>query len=86
VSVLPRIDYHHSIFLFREDTTIEKAKEILIKFCARSAVLATDGFIVYDIQDEKGRTETERPFPFRKTMDASWLGSTLIALRTLNFF
>jgi hypothetical protein len=59
----------------KEDTTIEKAKEILMKFCSRSAVLATDGFIVYDIQDEKGRVETERPFPFRKTMDASWYGS-----------
>jgi hypothetical protein len=56
----------------KEGTTPEKAKEIAMKFCSRSAVLATDGFIVYDIQDEKGRVETERPFPFRKTMDASW--------------
>jgi len=50
---------------------MEKARQILTKFCARSAVLATDGFIVYDIQDEKGRVETDRPFPFRKTLDAS---------------
>ena len=35
------------------------------KFATRSATLATDGFIVYDIQDEGGRTTTERPFPFR---------------------
>jgi len=42
---------------------------------ARSAVLATDGYIVYDIQDEKGRTEMERPFPFRKTLDPSWYAS-----------
>ena len=35
------------------------------KFASRSATLATDGFIVYDIQDEGGRTTTERPFPFR---------------------
>ena len=45
------------VFLFgstppREGTTIEKAKETCAKFAARSAVLATDGFIVYDIQDE----------------------------------
>jgi hypothetical protein len=59
----------------REGTTPEKAREILAKFCARSSVLATDGFIVYDIQDEKGRVEEERPFPFRKTLDPSWYGS-----------
>jgi hypothetical protein len=33
----------------REGTTMEKAKQILEKFCARSAVLATDGFIVSTI-------------------------------------
>jgi len=38
-------------------------------------VLATDGFIVYDIQDEKGRVDADRPFPFRKTLDPSWYGS-----------
>ena len=38
-------------------------------------MLATDGFIVYDIQDEKGRNNIERPFPFRKTLDPSWFGS-----------
>ena len=59
----------------RDGTTHEKAREILTKFCARSSVLATDGFIVYDIQDEKGRVEADRPFPFRKTLDPSWYGS-----------
>lgn len=38
-------------------------------------MLATDGFIVYDIQDEAGRTSMERPFPFRKTLDAAWYAS-----------
>ena len=55
----------------REGTSEEKARESCAKFAARSAVLATDGFIVYDIQDEGGRTTMERPFPFRKTMDAA---------------
>lgn len=55
----------------KEGTTIEQAKESCRKFAERSSVLATDGFIIYDIQDEAGRTEIERPFPFRKTMDAS---------------
>lgn len=41
------------------------------KFLARSRPLATDGFIVYDIQDEPGRTDMERPFPFRRVMDSS---------------
>lgn len=38
-------------------------------------MLATDGFIVYDIQDEEGRTTMERPFPFRKTLDPAWYAS-----------
>ena len=59
----------------REGTTEEKARESCAKFASRSAVLATDGFIVYDIQDEAGRTEMERPFPFRKTMDAALYAS-----------
>ena len=62
------------VFLFgstppREGTSVEDAKATCSKFAARSAVLATDGFIVYDIQDEGARTTSERPFPFRKTMD-----------------
>jgi len=59
----------------REGTSPEKAKEICAKLTNRSAVLATDGFIVYDIQDEGGRTTMERPFPFRKTIDSSLFGS-----------
>ena len=49
-----------------------------MKFAARSAVLATDGFIVYDIQDEAGRTTVERPFPFKKTLDAAWYASLFL--------
>ena len=41
------------------------------KFLHRSRVLASDGFIVYDIQDEPGRSDMERPFPFRRVMDSS---------------
>ncbi len=73
-------DSSRPVFLFgstppRDGTTIEKAQETCAKFTARSAVLATDGFIVYDIQDERSRTELERPFPFRKTMDPSQYAS-----------
>lgn len=73
-------DSSRPVFLFgstppREGTTEEKAKESCAKFAARSAVLATDGFVVYDIQEEGGRTTMDRPFPFRKTMDPSLYAS-----------
>jgi hypothetical protein len=35
-------------------------------------VLASDGFIVYDVQDESARTPDKRPFPFRALWDSSW--------------
>lgn len=73
-------DSARPVFLFgstppKEGTTLEKAKETCRKFAARSAVLATDGFIVYDIQEEGARTNLERPFPFRKTMDPALYAS-----------
>ena len=43
----------------------------------RSATLATDGFIVYDIQEEKGRTPEPRPFLFRKLDDPSHFAQIL---------
>jgi Methylenetetrahydrofolate reductase len=52
-------------------TSPAKCLEICTKFSNRSRVLATDGFIVYDIQDEPGRSDQPRPFPFRKLMDSS---------------
>ena len=52
-------------------TSPSKQLEICTKFSNRSRVLATDGFIVYDIQDEPGRSDEPRPFPFRKLMDSS---------------
>ena len=42
------------------------------KFVSRGRVLASDGFIVYDVQDESSRTAEERPFPFRTLWDSSW--------------
>lgn len=52
-------------------------KETARKFVERSATLATDGFIVYDIQEEKGRTPEPRPFPFRKLDDPSHFAQIL---------
>ena len=48
-----------------------KCQDIADKFLQRSRPLAKDGFIVYDIQDEPGRTDMDRPFPFRRVMDSS---------------
>ena len=39
------------------------------KLAARLAPLPVDGVVVYDIQDETGRTESPRPFPFTGTVD-----------------
>ena len=74
------IDSSRPTFLFgstppREGTGEEKARETCKKFLARSATLATDGYIVYDIQEEVGRTTIARPFPFRKTLDPAWYAS-----------
>jgi hypothetical protein len=39
------------------------------KLAARLAGLPLDAVVVYDIQDETGRTERPRPFPFSGTVD-----------------
>jgi hypothetical protein len=39
------------------------------KLAARLAGLPLDGVVVYDIQDETGRTQAPRPFPFIRTID-----------------
>ena len=39
------------------------------KLAARLAGLPLDGLVVYDIQDESGRTASPRPFPFSSTVD-----------------
>lgn len=54
-----------------------KVHEICRKFVERGRVLALDGFIVYDVQDESSRTSEKRPFPFRKLYDSSWYAGVL---------
>jgi hypothetical protein len=39
------------------------------KLSARLAALPLDGVVLYDIQDETGRTQAPRPFPFVGTID-----------------
>lgn len=61
-----------------EGTPPGKAQEICNKFVARSRNLASDGFVVYDIQAEEDRvTDMQRPFPFRKLSDPARYASLL---------
>ena len=63
------LDPHRPTFLFgctppSRKMPRAKVREICKKFVSRGRVLASDGFIVYDVQDESSRTAEERPFPF----------------------
>jgi hypothetical protein len=61
------------------ETSEEKSLEICEMFVARGRVLAVDGFICYDVQDETSRTEAPRPFKFRKLQDPSWYAGCITA-------
>ena len=47
----------------------ERLREIAAQHVARLRTLAPDGLVVYDIQDEPGRSDQTRPFPFLPTVD-----------------
>jgi hypothetical protein len=47
------------------------------KLAARLAGLPLDGVVVYDIQDETGRTASPRPFPYIGTVDPCRYGALL---------
>ena len=51
------------------------------KLAARVAPLPLDGLVVYDIQDESGRAQNPRPFPFTGTIDPRAY-ATLLEART----
>lgn len=48
----------------------DKIAEIAALQIGRIAPLNVDGLVLYDIQDEKSRTNEARPFPFIETLDA----------------
>ena len=50
-------------------TDPERLREVAAQQVARLRLLAPDGLVVYDIQDEPGRGEQARPFPFLPTID-----------------
>jgi len=49
-------------------TDPERLREIAAQQVTRLRVLAPDGLVVYDIQDEPGRSGQARPFPFLPTV------------------
>ena len=58
------------------ETTVRDAAD---KLAARIAPLPIDGVVVYDIQDESGRTAAPRPFAFTGTVDPRGYASLLAA-------
>lgn len=47
----------------------EKHREIAARQVERVNALGADGVVIYDLQDEPGRTGSARPFPFLPTLD-----------------
>jgi hypothetical protein len=79
-------DPAQTVFLYgttppRLGTPDEQVQAAAEKLAARVAPLALDGIVVYDIQDEAGRTAQPRPFPFIQTLEPRAY-SRLLAERT----
>jgi len=53
----------------RLGTSPENVAAAAEKLASRLAGLSLDGVVLYDIQDETGRTQLPRPFPFVGTLD-----------------
>jgi len=65
----------------RAGTQSDAVQSAADKLAARLAPLPVDGVVVYDIQDESGRTALARPFAFTGTVDPRRYAS-LLAART----
>lgn len=65
----------------REGSDGNAVRSAADKLAARLAPLPLDGVVVYDIQDESGRTSVPRPFAFSGTIDPRSY-SSLLAART----
>jgi hypothetical protein len=53
----------------KQATAAVRLAEIVASHVRHVRALAPDGLVVYDIQDEPGRTGNPRPFPFLPTID-----------------
>jgi hypothetical protein len=63
----------------RLGTPEEQVSAAAEKLAARLAPLPLDALVVYDIQDEAGRTAVPRPFPFIQTVDPRSYSALLMA-------
>ena len=61
----------------RADAAPERVERAATRLAARTAGLALDGIIVYDVQDESERASRPRPFPFLPTLEARAYASLL---------
>ncbi len=69
------LDTHRGLYLYgttppRRGSSPEKLHSIAKKLTARLSNLNLDAINVYDIQDEEGRTQIARPFPFLPVVDS----------------
>jgi len=67
----------------RAGATPEAVASAAAKLHARILDLPLDGLVIYDVQDESGRTAAERPFPYLPTIDARTYSETLTELTGL---
>jgi len=86
------LDPAQSVLLYgstppRQGTPEDQVAAAAARLVERTAALPLDGFVVYDIQDETGRTAQPRPFPFVGTVDprdyARRLGRPAIVYKAL---
>ncbi len=66
---------HRGLYLYgttppRQDSSPEKIYAIAEKLTTRLSNLNLDAINVYDIQNEKGRSQSSRPFPFLPLVDS----------------
>src|SRR5688572_28787763 len=54
----------------RADLPPERIQRAADKLSARIRDLPLDGLVVYDVQDEPGRSSEPRPYPFLPTLDS----------------
>ena len=69
------LDRHRGLYLYgttppRQGSSTDKLYAIAEKLTARLSKLNLDAINVYDIQEEEGRTQIARPFPFLPVVDS----------------
>ncbi len=77
-------DTRRFVFLYgttppRADAAPERIARAASRLAGRTAELELDGIVVYDVQDESGRTQEPRPFPFLPTLEAQTYSGLLQA-------